>query len=338
MDKVHIPVKGTRSTTVHLSCSFLGAAPGNSSVPSTLTVFLNGIDAPQALWYPLVKTLQKRYGIKDFPPVLLFDRPGQGTTTDRNADTLGRPKGHGRDLRDAVQDLNELLLTFTATYLGITNVQFGELRLILVANSAGCAIARLYAMVYPGTVDALLLLDSIPTNDDINNFFPDPDSERFDEHGLLKLGITRDMCRQSRKIILELYGSQAANREGLWRGTLPDPLARADEPKLVGNRGTNGPFVTVVGHDPAVFPAQAEKLIKLPGIMTKTYFDPAWQAFNEGLVTITSPEKRKGPIIAKGAGHYIMKETPEIVADELLELWAKLGPQLGGREGIASRL
>jgi hypothetical protein len=58
--------------------------------------------------------------------------------------------------------------------------------------------------------------------------------------------------------------------------------------------------------------------------MTLTYFSPAWQVCNEALATITAPERRRGPIIAKGCGHLIMKDDPKLVADELQNLLEKI--------------
>jgi hypothetical protein len=58
--------------------------------------------------------------------------------------------------------------------------------------------------------------------------------------------------------------------------------------------------------------------------MTRKYFDPAWQRYNEGLVKITSPKSSKGPVIAKGCGHLIQRDNPQLVVEEVLEILEKL--------------
>jgi hypothetical protein len=42
-----------------------------------------------------------------------------------------------------------------------------------------------------------------------------------------------------------------------------------------------------------------------------------WAKYNKGLTKITDKGKCNGVVIAKGAGHFIQKDTPGFVADEL---------------------
>jgi hypothetical protein len=58
--------------------------------------------------------------------------------------------------------------------------------------------------------------------------------------------------------------------------------------------------------------------------MTRKYFDPAWQRYNEGLAKITSPKSRKGSVIAKGCGHLIQRDNPQLVVEVALEILEKL--------------
>lgn len=58
--------------------------------------------------------------------------------------------------------------------------------------------------------------------------------------------------------------------------------------------------------------------------MTRIYFDPAWHHYHEGLAQITVPESSKGPVMAKGCGHFIQRDNPQLVADEVLEVIKKL--------------
>lgn len=57
-----------------------------------------------------------------------------------------------------------------------------------------------------------------------------------------------------------------------------------------------------------------------PRLLTRVYMNPYWQRFNEGLAKITEPERSKGPLQASGSGHFIQKDNPGLVADELREI------------------
>lgn len=65
-------------------------------------------------------------------------------------------------------------------------------------------------------------------------------------------------------------------------------------------------------------------MVGLAQVMTRTYFDPAWHHYHEGLAQITSPELSKGPIIARGCGHLIQRDNPQLVATEVSEVIKKL--------------
>ena len=325
---------------MRLSCTLFGGSKP-SSPRDTLIVGVNGIDSPQSLFYPTANVLLKSSRASNFPLMLTYDRPGQGTTTDLNADVPGRPKRHARDCLDAAHDLRDLVTQVGCSRLGFQRDNINNLRIVIVGDSVGCAIARLYAQEYPKTVTALLLLDSTLANSDTVSVFPDPNSSGFSEKDLPP-GITAELCEDSRRKIGRGFDTKAPNREGLWRGNLPELLPFSDAPKLQGPRpGT--PYVTVVEHDNKVFPEACYKVrfdflilrsaflalitfqaLRLATIMTETYFDPAWHLYNEGLAKITEPPLSKGPIVAKGCGHLIVKDDPQLVADELTELLDKL--------------
>ncbi|TVY35243.1 hypothetical protein LOCC1_G007925 [Lachnellula occidentalis] len=316
MEKFFVPL--ARDPSLQLSCSFIPNSPSSSSPQTSLIIFLNGIGVPHTLWYPVAQLLKKDN--EKCPPMLMYDRIGQPASRGRNQDVpgSGRPRGHGRDCLDAAHDLHELIAHTAAKHLGIASARVDTLRVILVASSVSCAIARLYAAEYPSTVSACLLLDSTLANSDTVSVFPDPEAPGFDAGNLLA-GVTVEMLKDARRKIARVYGSEAENPEGLWRGTLPGLLPCADGPKLPGM-----PWVTVLEHDPAVFPAQVKQMVGLPQIMTRTYFDPAWHAYHEGLAHITHPELSKGPMVAKGCGHLMQRDNPQLVADEVSELLRKL--------------
>jgi pimeloyl-ACP methyl ester carboxylesterase len=192
--------------------------------------------------------------------MLTYDRPGCGSTTDRNPDVEipGRPRGHGRDLLDAAHDLRDLVLAIGQSKLGIEEKDIGKLRIVFVANSIGVAIARLYAAAYPRTVSGLLILDSTIANSDSLDMFPDPNAPGFDEEALPN-GVTEAKCRQARRKIGELYHILGPTREGLWRGTINTLLPYSDRPKLEGPTAET-PYVTIVEHDMTTFPKALEKV------------------------------------------------------------------------------
>lgn len=189
----------------------------------------------------------------------MYDRVGQTASIGRNQDVPGRPRGHGRDCLDAAHDLREVITSVGDKHLGISYGQIDNLRIILVACSISCAIARLYATEFPKTVVGLVLVDSTLANSDTVSLFPDPASPDFSPASL-PAGVTPELCADSGKKIFPVYGSESKNPEGLWRGTLPGLLPYSDSPKLQGPEpGT--PYVTVIEHDPEIFPLQVEQVI-----------------------------------------------------------------------------
>jgi pimeloyl-ACP methyl ester carboxylesterase len=142
--------------------------------------------------------------------------------------------------------------------LGIHKSAIDEVRIIFVASSIGCAIARLYASEYPRTVSALLLLDSIIANSDAVSLLPDPQSPGFSEGGLPE-GITVELLYDARQKVGRYYHPNTPNKEGLWWGNLPTLLPHSDTPQLRGPN-TRTPYVTVMEHDRDVWCAEAEKV------------------------------------------------------------------------------
>ena len=73
-----------------------------------------------------------------------------------------------------------------------------QVQLVLVGNSIGYALARLYAQEYPGAVAALLLLNSVLSNSDYVSIWPDLDAKNFDSSNLPE-GVTPDLLRETRE-------------------------------------------------------------------------------------------------------------------------------------------
>jgi hypothetical protein len=55
-----------------------------------------------------------------------------------------------------------------------------------------------------------------------------------------------------------------------------------------------------------------------------TYNAPNWRAFLEKLINLGEPSLRKGPKVAKGSGHFIQLDRPDLVAMELSDMLDKL--------------
>lgn len=192
---------------------------------------------------------------------------------------------------------------------------------MLVGNSIGCPLARLYAHEYPNTVAALLLLDSNIANTDFVSVFPDPDAEGFDP-ATLPPDITADLLRATRASVRKIFHPDVGSKEGLSRKNLPTLLPASDGPILKGPNG-HGPFVTVVGHDFQTF-ADESTNIGWSKSVTMAYLNPFWHKYNEGLVKITEGGRSKGPLQAPGSGHFVQKDNPAFVAQELDELLSKV--------------
>ncbi|PWY86687.1 alpha/beta-hydrolase [Aspergillus heteromorphus CBS 117.55] len=306
----------TTKPSAQLSYSF--QAPEAASKP-TLVVFLNGLGLPQTFWLPVIAQLKALRQGQSTPAFLTYDRFGQGQSTDRDPQDAGAEDPmHGHDCLASVHDARQLITQMSQDKLGVSDVD--SVSLILVGNSIGCALARLYAQEYPGTVAALLLLDSVLANSDFVSVFPDPDAADFDPAALH--GLPVEAIRAVRAGARRVFHPDVGSKEGLSRRSLRELLPASDGPLLKGPAG-HGPYVTVVGHD---FDAFAEESAKMgpPKPVTNLFVNPYWQRYNEGLVKITETEYSKGPILAPNAGHFVQKDNPEFVVQELNELLEKV--------------
>ncbi|KAH8693741.1 Alpha/Beta hydrolase protein [Talaromyces proteolyticus] len=302
--------------TAQISYSF---QPAVSTTKPALLVFLNGLGLPQVSWLPAIAQL-KELRQENIPATLTYDRFGQGQTTDRDPSDEGvADLMHGHDCLSVVRDLHQLITQVIAEKLDVSETD--SVPLVLVGNSIGCALARLYAQEYPGTVAGLLFLDSVLANSDFVSVFPDPDAEDFDDT-TLPPGIPPQALRATREGTRRVFHPDVGSKEGLSRKNLRTLLPASDGPVLQGPGG-RGPFVTVVGHD---FEAFAEESAKMgpPKLITMTYVNPYWHRYNEGLAKITEPEKSKGPLQAPNAGHFVQRDNPAFVAHELNELLSKV--------------
>ncbi|KAL9124855.1 MAG: hypothetical protein Q9217_005868 [Psora testacea] len=280
--------------------------------PTVLVVFLNGLMTDKATWLPVMAgIIRQRRGLSPgFPSMLAYDRYGQGLSTDRDPQDIGKGEGYGHDCADAAVDLHHLISQITKDQ--------AIPRVILVANSIGCAIARLYALKH--AVAAVLFLDSIMANSDFD-FWPDPDRQGFhiDE---LPEDVTIDQLKEQRAKFAAIFRPNVINKEGLDRRNLLKLLPYSDQPML-GTEGSR-PWVTIVGHDFQTFADESLKSMGTPISLSMRYSNPIWREYNRGLAKLTDPKYSKGPFQALGCSHFIHKDDPNLVVDETLDLVDKV--------------
>ncbi|KAF2270135.1 hypothetical protein CC78DRAFT_192653 [Lojkania enalia] len=301
----------------------------------TLTVFLNGLIMPRSSWEACITSfIESRINSElPYPALLSYDRYGQGDS-DPDPDDEEPPPSHGHDIMSVVRALRQFLLQIWKEHLDISNpTQFPSL--IFVCNSIGCAVSRLFAQTYPGTVSGMLFLDSIMANSDFVSIWPDPDATGFDPHTLPPGVSVKDVC-DTRDKYRRIFHPDVPNMENFSRRNLAKLLPSSSGPSLEGFGGV-GPYLTVAGHDWEEFAVQCfASELQTPKILTMTYLNPAWQKYNEGLVNITDEDKAIGPIIAVGCGHFVQKDGPKFVSDELCNLLDRVvnrNEQLKERDG-----
>lgn len=233
---LHLPTK----PTLNLSYTF---SPG-SATTKTLIIFLNGLILPQSSWKSAIIATQIKCLETNIPQphLLSYDRYGQG-----NSDA--HPDGK-HDVVSVVDDLHSFLATFCEQTLHSSLSQY---RIVLVCNSIGCAIARLYCASYPSTnVSGLMFLDSIMAHVNLVSLWPDVDAPGFDTSTLPE-GTTAEEVKSVREQYKQRFHVSAPNPENLDRSSLASLLPNADGPLLRGS-----PFLTIVGHDPETFAEENE--------------------------------------------------------------------------------
>lgn len=240
--------------------------PSHTSSPSPanqLIIFLNGLGLPAASWTPSISILHSAF--KSYPPILIYDRFGQGQTTSRDPidGTPGKENGH--DYLDVVSDLHEIIIGIASLKLGINQdeVENGKLQLLLVGGSIGANIVRLYAQNYPGTVSGAILLDSNIANVNYSDIWPDPNAPGFDPKTVVSEDCTLEVYREQRTRLCNMFDLNVKNPEGLDRSNSAALLSYSNKPILVGPNGC-GAWLNVVGHDPETFAELSLQMMGTP--------------------------------------------------------------------------
>ncbi|MCJ1310722.1 hypothetical protein MMC25_004388 [Agyrium rufum] len=292
----------------------------NESAHTPLVVFINGLGIPAISWKPTIALLQTSQTLSPKPSILTYDRFGQGATTARDLldSQPGKDTGYGHDLQDSVNDLHELLQTIAPSERSTT---------IFVAASIGVHIARLYAHNHPGAIAGLLFLDSNIGNAEFTDFWPNPYASDFNLEDVLADDCSMEQYTEAYTRLGKMFNSDVRNPEGLDRRNVKSLLPDPSKPKLVGPDGRMGPWLTVVGHDPEFFAQENLMMIKVPVSITRKYTQPAWHRYNEALLQISDPERTTGVIFAPNASHFIQKDNPAFVAEQIAMLLQKVQNQ-----------
>lgn len=302
--------------SARLAYRFFPSAPSSNS--NLRIVFLNGLGLPMEGWLPTIRLLLSPYTSHTTAPpfsILTYDRYGQGASTDRDPEDANAvdPK-HGHDVAAIAHDLHELLQQVELTHSdGHTSH-----KLLLVSNSLGGATCRLYAAHYPGSVYGYLFLDSVLANSNFVDVVPDPDAASFDS-SVLPPSVTTEQLRAFRQKMAAIFHPSNGSAEGTSRRNLASLLPHADTPKLP-HTASGAPFVTVVGHGMQAFVLESSKQFGVAESVTTSFTNPYWQRYNEGLCQLTVAERSRGPIEAVGSGHFVQKDRPDLVVDEIRHL------------------
>ena len=331
-DLQHITLPSKPDCPIAYTFTTLHPAHSASHTNAIWLIFINGLGLPQAHWQPTLTLLQSDPTNSLTSPLnttiytTTYDRYGQGLS--RPIDN-SLPKLH--DITDSTADLHDFLSSIRQKHLPHHNAQ--NLKRIIVAHSIGVPLARLYlAQSQQATstaVSAALFLDSNLASIDMATLLPDPDAPTF-QPNQLPPDTTLDDLTVARQNYTRLFAPSAPNAENLDRTTLPSLLPRSDVP-IICSAGETPFKLVVVAHDPDTF-AEESLRISTRGL-TERYVEPAWRAYNLGLCALVGGDDvvgtarlESGVVVARGSGHFVQKDNPRCVADQI---WELVGQVLG---------
>ncbi|OJD17797.1 hypothetical protein AJ78_02150 [Emergomyces pasteurianus Ep9510] len=309
MPTVTLPSKPDASVAYEL---FQGDAASN-----LLIVCLNGLGLPQGGWKPTIELFQQQSSVSPKPWILTYDRYGQGASSrDPREGWPNKEPGYTHTLDDVTDDLHELIQTLCADRSS---------RIVFLNNSIGAHVARRYADRYPTIVEGILFLDSNPGNTDFASIWPNPKDPSFDLEKMAPPSTSLEVYEAAYAKVTTIFAPDAKNKEGFDRRQIKNILPDPSKPKLKGSKTSEkGPWVTVVGHELEQFSKEEWTTMKVPIGMAAMYTQPMWQKYNEGLCGLTDPDRAKGPLIAPHSGHFVQRDNPAFVAEQLEDLIRKV--------------
>ncbi|KAI2626985.1 Alpha/beta hydrolase fold-1 [Hypomontagnella submonticulosa] len=283
---------------------------------SLLVVCLNGLGLPQNIWKPTIELIQQS-DLSPKPWILTYDRYGQGSSPrDPRESWSDKDPGYAHTLDDVTDDLHELIQTLSPDR---------HSRIVFANNSIGAHIARRYADRYPTVVEGILFLDSNPGNIGFEDIWPNPKDPSFNLEQMTPPGTSLEVYEAAYTKMTTIFAASAKNNEGFDRRNIKDILPDPSKPKLKGSKTSDkGPWITVVGHELEQFSKEEWAMLKVPIGMAAMYTQPMWEKYNEGLCGLTDPDRAKGPLIAPKSGHFIQKDNPSFVAEQLEDLIKKV--------------
>ncbi|KAI1144449.1 alpha/beta-hydrolase [Hypoxylon sp. FL0543] len=283
---------------------------------SLLIVCLNGLGLAQGVWKPTIELIQQS-SLSPKPWILTYDRYGQGASPrDPRENWPSKDPGYAHTLDDVTDDLHELIQTLSPERSS---------RIVFVNNSIGAHVARRYADRYPTIVEGILFLDSNPGNTDYESIWPNPKDPSFNLEQMTPPGTSLEVYEAAYNKMTTIFASGAKNNEGFDRREIKNILPDPSKPKLRGSKTSDrGPWVTVVGHELEQFSQEEWVMMKVPLGMAAMYTQPMWDKYNEGLCRLTDPDRAKGPLIAPKCGHFVQRDNPPFVAEQLEDLIRKV--------------
>lgn len=250
-----------------------------------LVVLVCGLALPMQSWALTISNLLERIPSVS---VLAYDRWNRGKST-----VLPSSRNGINDISTAAMDLSLLL----------SSLDLSKRPLIMVGQSMGCSIIRMYA-IQNSTADirGVLFIDAMIANTDFLSLFPEQEDEED------------PALTSTRQLIVERFHPSIKNPEGISRVNAAHLLPFASSPPLPSN-----PHLIILGHDPEYFAQFSEKSTGMDAKIVKRYLQPAWEAYNEGLLKLS--ERASGTVrIVPDTGHFIQMDNPGVVADAIMEL------------------
>jgi pimeloyl-ACP methyl ester carboxylesterase len=259
----------------------------NPTPDTPLVVLVCGLALPMQSWATTVSNLCER--LPDVS-ILAYDRWDRGKSRGLPVSRKGV-----NDISTAGMDLGLLL----------NNLGLSKRPLIMVGQSMGCPIIRMYAIQTPtANIRGVVFIDSMMANSDFISVFP---AENDDEDPDLT---------STRQLIIERFHPSVQNTEGISRMNAAQLLPFASTPRFPTN-----PHLIVLGHDPEYFAQFSEKSTGMNANMVKRYLQPAWETYNEGLLKLS--DNAIGDVrIVPDSGHFIQMDQPGVVVDAILEVLA----------------
>lgn len=243
-----------------------------SGTLSKLIIFINGLGLPATSWLSSISYLQAALS-SSCPALLTFDRYSQGLTT--NTDPLNNNQGYGHDFANAATDLHEIIIAIASLHFHLSraDIDAGKLGLLLVGNSIGVPIIRIYAGAHPGLVSGCVFLDSNICNTNYSTIIPSPSSPAFDSSFALGPDCTLEQYTEARAKLAAIFDLYVKNKECMDRRNGPTLLPNDDAPKMMG-RGGEGVWLSVIGHDPEYFAVISERTMGTPKSMSEKFTNP----------------------------------------------------------------